>query len=179
MSRAQPTVLFSGRFLDLVQADGVEYVRNRVARGVVLIIPVTAAGELVLIENHRVPLQSQVIEFPAGLVGDEEGSREESFEAAARRELLEETGYVADTVSFLLRGPSSPGSSAEIVDFYLAPKVRKVASGGGVGAERLRVHAIDLGQVEQWLAAKTGAGAWVDPRVHLGLHYARRQWKAQ
>ncbi len=177
MSEPKPTILFSGRFLDLVQVDGVEYVRNRVARGVVLIVPITTAGEIVLIENYRVPLRAQVVEFPAGLVGDEDGSREESFETAARRELLEETGYLADALTFLLKGPSSPGSSTEVVDFYLAANVKRVAAGGGVGTERVRVHPVALDQIETWLSEKTRQGVLVDPRVHLGLHLARSRWK--
>jgi NAD+ synthase (glutamine-hydrolysing) len=46
----------------------------------------------------------RVIEMPAGLVGDEPGQEEESFESAARRELLEETGYEAASLEPLFAG---------------------------------------------------------------------------
>ena len=100
-----------------------------------------------------------------------------TIEAAARRELLEESGYEADELEFLLRGPASPGSSTEVVWFYLARSVRKVHDGGGVEHERIRVHPVKLDEADAWLAAKTGSGVLVDPRVYLGVHYARQRWE--
>jgi ADP-ribose pyrophosphatase len=124
-----------------------------------------------------VPLKGAVIEYPAGLVGDEDDSTHESFEAAARRELLEESGYEAGELEFLLRGPSSPGSSTELVYFYLARDARKVHDGGGVGHERIRVRRVKLDEAEAWLKTKTSSGVLVDPRVYLGIHYARERYK--
>ena len=54
----------------------------------VLVVPVTAAGSLVMVRQYRHNLKRHVLEFPAGLVDDGEG-----VETAALRELLEETGY--------------------------------------------------------------------------------------
>jgi ADP-ribose diphosphatase len=54
----------------------------------VLVVPVTAAGNLVMVRQYRHNLKRHVLEFPAGIV--ENG---ESIEEAALRELLEETGY--------------------------------------------------------------------------------------
>ena len=88
------SIAFSGRYLDVIWEDGGEYTHNRRCRGVVLVIPVTQAGEIVVIEQFRVPLKGPVIEYPAGLVGDEQDA-DERFETAARRELLEESGYEA------------------------------------------------------------------------------------
>lgn len=53
-----------------------------------IIFPVTEDGEVVLVRQYRPPLKRLELGLPAGLV--EEG---EEHEAAARRELLEETGY--------------------------------------------------------------------------------------
>lgn len=179
MPDSKPTVAFQGRYLDVIWAGGAEYTHNRRSRGVVLVVPLTDAGEVVFLEQHRVALKGPVIEYPAGLVGDEEHLTEESFEAAARRELLEESGYEAGALEYLLRGPSSPGSSTEVVAFYLAPGARKVHDGGGVGHERIRVHGVKLDDVDAWLDAKTQAGVLVDPRVYLGVHYAKARWRGQ
>jgi ADP-ribose pyrophosphatase len=54
----------------------------------VMIVPVTADGQLVLVRQYRHNLRAHVLEFPAGTVSDGEQP-----EAAALRELEEETGY--------------------------------------------------------------------------------------
>ena len=178
MSDPASSIVFTGRYLDVVWETGAEYTHNRRARGVVLVIPVTRAGEIVFIEQFRVPLKGPVIEYPAGLVGDEQDA-DENFETAARRELLEESGYEADALEFLLRGPSSPGSSTEVVNFYLARGARKVHGGGGVAHERIGVHCVPLGDATAWLERKARDGVLVDPRVHLGVYLARERWKGE
>jgi ADP-ribose pyrophosphatase len=54
----------------------------------VMIIPVTAEGSLVLVRQYRHNLKAHVLEFPAGTMSDGEEPQ-----AAAVRELEEETGY--------------------------------------------------------------------------------------
>src|SRR5215204_7661726 len=154
---AEAHIAFHGRYLDVIWEERGEYVNNRRARGVVLIIPVTAAREIVFIEQWRMPMKANVIEYPAGLVGDEHDANE-SFETAARRELLEESGYEASELEHVLRGPASPGSSTEVVDFYLARNARRVREGGGVDYERIVVHAVKLDDAHAWLNSKADSG---------------------
>ncbi len=168
-----PNIAFRGRYLDVVWEERGEYTHNRRARGVVLIIPITTAGEIVFIEQHRIALKANVIEYPAGLVGDDDPN--ESFDVAARRELLEESGYEADRLEWLLRGPASPGSSTEVVDFYLARNARKVSDRAGVAHERIRVHAVTLDDAHAWLKSRADSGVLIDPRVNLGVYLARER----
>src|SRR3954471_8422847 len=56
-----PHIAFRGRYLDVIWEDGAEYTHNRRSRGVILVIPVTDAGETVFIEQYRVPLKGPVI----------------------------------------------------------------------------------------------------------------------
>ena len=65
----------------------------------------------ILVEQYRVPLGARCLELPAGLVGDEEEGEE--VEAAAIRELEEETGYRAARMVDLGRFHASPGMSSE------------------------------------------------------------------
>ena len=99
-------VLAEGRFLRLVQQQGWEWVERVNARSAAVIVPLTIDGDLLFVEQYRVPLGAAVIEFPAGLVGDTAGSEGEETAVAARGELLEETGYEAAAMQFLAEGPT-------------------------------------------------------------------------
>ena len=82
---------YAGRYLSLLERDGWEFASRSNASGVVVLVPVTGQGEIVLVEQFRKPVGKNVVELPAGLVGDHEDP-DESVLSAARRELEEETG---------------------------------------------------------------------------------------
>jgi ADP-ribose pyrophosphatase len=165
-------VLGQGRFLRLVRRDGWEQVERIGVREIVVIVAVTPAGELLLVEQHRPPVGGSVLELPAGLVGDEDRHRDEPLEEAARRELREETGWEAARFERLSAGPPSAGLSTEVVTLLRAHELRRRGEGGGVEGERIRVHAVPLGEVAGWLAAREAAGVLVDPKVWAGLWFA-------
>ncbi|MEN6406908.1 MAG: NUDIX hydrolase [Thermoguttaceae bacterium] len=167
--------LAEGRFVRLVAANGWEWVERVNASGAVVLVAVTENAELLLVEQFRIPLGRRVIELPAGLVGDASGREREDPAEAARRELLEETGYQADSLEFLLDGPSSAGLAAEVYALFLARNVRRAASGGGDGSEDIQVHRVPLGEVEAWLDVKRQSGVMVDPKVYAGLYFAERR----
>ena len=62
------------------------------------VVPVTAEGRVVLIRQYRHGIRDVTIEMPGGMIDPGE-----SPEAAARRELQEETGYTAESLRFLAR----------------------------------------------------------------------------
>ena len=93
--------LAEGRWLRLVDDAGWEHVERVNGHGVVVILAVTEEGELLLVEQYRPAVKSRVIEVPAGLTGDVAGREDEDADAAARRELLEETGYEAQEMEAL------------------------------------------------------------------------------
>ena len=141
------------------------------ARGAAFIAARTDADELLLVEQYRVPLGAPCIELPAGIVGDEEAHAEEDFEAAARRELEEETGYRAGRMQHILTGPTAPGMSSELLHFYVATRLVRVHDGGGVEGENITVHRIPIADIQPWLMAQMAAGKRVDPRVFVGLWF--------
>ena len=77
----------------------------------------TKNDELVLVSQYRIPVDSEVLELPADLVGDDDSN--ESIEVAARRELYEETGYSLGSFEEVLTYPISPGLTNEMITFVL------------------------------------------------------------
>jgi ADP-ribose pyrophosphatase len=123
------------------------------------------------VEQFRAPMDARVIELPAGLA-DVIDDRDEPLEEAARRELLEETGYQARQLVRLFHGPASPGLTSEDMTFFLAGDVQRVGPGGGDGHESIRVHAVPLPDVERWLQQRSTEGYLVDVKIYAGLYAA-------
>jgi ADP-ribose pyrophosphatase len=165
------TIHFSGRFLGLKERDSWEYAFRTNASGVVVLVPITDAGELVLVEQYRTPVESRVLELPAGLVGDT-GNPHEDFETAARRELIEETGYHAASLEELLTSPSTPGMSDEMITIFYASGLERVGPGGGDSNEDITVHLVPLKDAPRWLEAHRTEGIMLDPKIFAGLYWA-------
>ncbi|HEX2474924.1 MAG TPA: NUDIX hydrolase, partial [Lacipirellulaceae bacterium] len=102
-------------------------------------------------EQHRPPVGRRVVELPAGLAGDIAGAEDEALLEAAKRELLEETGYVAAQWAELGSGYTSPGLTDESVALFLAQRLTKQSAGGGDGSEQITIHEIALDDVIGWL----------------------------
>lgn len=173
MTQQEATTLAHGRFLKLVRQGTWEYVERVNARGAAVIVAVTDDGKLVLIEQPRPALGGPVIELPAGLVGDEEGMEEEEIEAAAGRELVEETGFEASKLELVAEGPTSPGLTSERVALVLATGLKRVGAGGGTASEDITVFEVPLDEVEAFLREQTGRGRAIDVKVYAGLYFAR------
>jgi ADP-ribose pyrophosphatase len=151
----------------VLDRDGWEYVERKKGKEAVAVIAETDAGELILTEQFRKPVNARVIDFPAGLVGDTEGSSDSA--ETAKRELEEETGYSCDSVELLAKGPSSAGITSELVSIYRARGVRKTGEGGGVGGESITVHAVARNGLKKWLYDKEQKGVLIDLKVGLYL----------
>jgi len=168
----KPRVLAEGRFLTFLDESGWEYVTRPGVTGIVVIVAVTDAGRLVLVEQYRPAVHQRVIELPAGLVGDADGRRAESMRDAAARELEEETGYRAGEMVALFEGPVAVGVSDEVVSFFHARALARVGPGGGDDTEDITVHEVPLAELASFLAAKQREGLAVDPKIHAGLYLA-------
>jgi len=165
------TTLHSGEFLALVREGHWEYVERVKATGAAIIVAVTEEAKVLLVEQYRIPCHARTIEMPAGLIGDETGTSDEPHAEAARRELLEETGYEAGHMEVLTSGPASGGLAGEIVTLYRATHLHRVSAGGGVEHEDITVHEVPLAEVDTWLAARAKAGVLVDPKIYAGLYF--------
>jgi ADP-ribose pyrophosphatase len=162
------TVLYEGEWLRLVRRGTWESCERTHGQGMaVIVIAMTPADEVLFVEQYRVPLGARTIEMPAGLVGDDHDA--DTLEAAARRELVEETGWEPATVDVLLVGPTSAGMSNERIAFVRARNLRKVGQGGGVGSEQITVHAVPRAQAPAWLMGKQAEGYELDLKLWAGL----------
>lgn len=166
----EDTIHYRGRYLSLLERDGWEFTSRSNATGVVVLIPVSDAGEIILVEQFRTPVGHSVIELPAGLVGDH-GESEESIIEAARRELEEETGYAAGEMKLLMECPSSAGLTDEVISFVTARCLKKVGPGGGDESESIIVHTVALDGVDEWLRQQQTDGKLLDPKIYTALYW--------
>ncbi len=102
---------------------GVEFVRDIVHFGQAVAALPILDDEVLLIKQFRAPVNSWVLELPAGKV--EAG---EALEDAVRRELAEEIGYVPRKVSKMMSVYMAPGYSDEVLHIYLATDLEYVGT---------------------------------------------------
>lgn len=167
MTRDTPDELYAGRFLRVLRRGRWEYVSRADATGVVAVVAMHDDGRVVLVEQRRAPVDATVMELPAGLVGDT--SDEETMIEAARRELLEETGYAARAWRRLGTAATSPGLTDEAITFFLATGLSKDGLGGGVEGEAIRVHEVGLSELPGWLDYTNECNVRMDMKTLAGL----------
>jgi ADP-ribose pyrophosphatase len=159
-------VVWQGRFLAAKKRGKWEYVsRTRnISAAVILAIH---EGQVILVEQYRVPIGAYCLELPAGLIGDDEEG--EAVELAAIRELEEEAGYRAERMVDLGRYYSSSGMSAEGFTLLRAEGLTRVSEGGGVAGEDIVVHHVPVAEIAGFAAAKRAEGCAMDAKLLLLL----------
>lgn len=136
--------------------------------GIVVMVAVTPDHNVVLARQFRPPMGRDVLELPAGLV--EPG---ESMDVAAKRELIEETGWSAGKIEFLAEGPISTGASTEALRAYLCTDLVQVGKNGGDDNELIEVIEVPIGKVQGFLRAAQLNGTLVDLKVFGLVELAR------
>jgi ADP-ribose diphosphatase len=171
--KAARRVLGKGQYLQLVRKGKWEIAERINARGAVAIIAISDQQEYVLTDQYREAVGRHVIDLPAGLSGDVAGQEDEPAEVAARRELQEETGFLARKLRHIGDFSLSPGLTSEICSYFLAKGVTRVSSGGGVDHEKIEVLTPKLRSIKKWLTQQIAAGKLIDTKVYAGLHFIR------
>jgi 8-oxo-dGTP pyrophosphatase MutT (NUDIX family) len=168
-------ILGQGRFLNLqlirwVDRHGNERVWEVAERmggtsAVMILAWLVPSDRLVLVKQYRPPAKAEVIEFPAGLV-----DAGESPEAAALRELYEETGFRGEVKSILKPAFNTPGMASEAAHPVLIeidetrPENAKPIAAPAEG-EDIQVILVDRERVGSFVIEQMEKGVSFDSKV--------------
>ncbi|MBL8657197.1 MAG: NUDIX hydrolase [Altererythrobacter sp.] len=159
-------IVWQGRFITAKRRGRWEYVaRSRNIRAAVILA--TIEGDVLLVEQYRVPLGKRCLELPAGLIGDDAEGEDDLV--AAGRELEEETGYRAGRLEDLGTFYSSPGMVSESFTLVRASELERTGPGGGTEGENITAHRVPLGKLSAFAAARRAEGCGIDVRVLMLL----------
>ncbi len=166
----EPTVasrqVFRGRVV-AVRVDDVRLPSGRIATrevvehpGAAAILALTDDGHVVMVRQYRKAAESALLEIPAGTL--EAG---EAPIACAHRELGEEAGLKAATMTPLVTYYPSPGILTEAITIFLARGLTPQAGNLDAGEEGLRVEKIPLARVPSLIES----GHICDSKSLIGL----------
>jgi len=133
--------------------------------GGAVVVPITPDGKIVMVTQHRFPMNKVLLELPAGKLNKDE----EPFICAVR-ELEEETGYKSDNVKELGSIYTTPGYSSEKLWIYLAKDLKPGSSNREEGEYGMEVFEFTLNEIEN----KIYNGEVVDSKTICGIYLAKR-----
>ena len=108
----------------------------------VLVFAMTKMQEVVLIRQYRHGLQKSILELPGGSVDKDESPLE-----AARRELLEETGYTSNTFIEVGYGSPNPAIYTSMIYYFLALNVEQIGKQSNYDTENMEPLLMPLDEV--------------------------------
>ena len=168
-------VAFAGRIWNVLR-ETVDYPTGEITRefvahpGAVAVVAVDDAHRVLMISQYRHPVREVLWEIPAGLCDVAGEPRIET----ARRELLEETGYIAETVEPLIEFYTTPGGNDEKISIFLASGLKFVGHDLELEGEEsdMTVHWVELNEaVQSILASKVKS-----PAAQVGLMALALKW---
>ena len=165
-AQAPEQVEWTGQWVVAKRRGRWEYAsRAREIRAAVILA--VDAGDVLLVEQYRVPIARYCLEMPAGLIGD--GGEDESAIDSGRRELEEETGYQAAQWEDLGEFWSSPGMITESFTLLKATGLTRVGDGGGTDHEDIVVHRVPIARMAEVIAEHRARGHAVDAKLLMLL----------
>lgn len=113
------------------------------------VVALDALNQVILIEQFRHGSEEIVLEIPGGMV--DEG---EAPEAAARRELLEETGFAADEFVYLGKSRPNPAIQNNWIYFFAALNCRKIQETAFDEHESVTTKLVSLDEIPQLIESE-------------------------
>ncbi len=150
---------FSGMIWN-VRRDAFDFGEQKLTRefvehpGAVAVVAINERNQVLMIRQYRHPVGEFLWEIPAGLL-DVAG---ESHELAARRELHEETGYLAQSLEPLIDFFTTPGGSSEKISVFLARNPV-------LSEERPEVHGEEVDMLVEWVDFEKAVAAVLSSRI--------------
>jgi ADP-ribose pyrophosphatase len=132
--------------------------------GGAVVVPVTKSGKIVMVTQHRYPVEKILLELPAGKLGKNENPIH-----CAVRELEEETGYKSENIKELGSIYTTPGYSDEKLWIYLAKDLKLGNHNREEGEYGMEVFEYSLDEIEK----KIYYGEIVDGKTICGIFLAR------
>lgn len=109
-------------------------------------VAITEDNQVIFVKQYRHGASQIMVELPAGVVEENEDP-----EIAARRELLEETGYAFDDISYVCELYANPATSGNLTYTYLLTGGRKVQEQELDPSEDIDVVLMDLEDAKLFL----------------------------
>ena len=166
-------VMYDGNFItvckdNVLLPDGSTSTREYITHpGAVAVLALLDNGKLVMERQYRYPLHREFIELPAGKIDDQEHILD-----CAKRELLEETGYVAREWIHLTTAWPCIGYADERMEYFLARGLthqgRKLDDG-----EFLEVFELSLPEAIEWIRL----GKINESKTMVGLFWLEKYLK--
>jgi len=129
------------------------------------VVAITADNQFILVNQYRHGTNSVVLEIPGGVIDDGESPLE-----AAKRELLEETGYHFDSFEKICELFPNPATSNNITSSYLAKGGVKVQEQELDSQEEIQVILASPEEVKQLLFANKFGQSLHSSALFYGLH---------
>lgn len=162
-------ILYKGKVFDLkvdeisYNASGNNGIREiAVHPGGAVVIPVKDDGKLILVKQFRYPIQSWLIEFPAGKLDENEDPL-----ICATRELEEETGYKAAKIEKLGEILTAPGYCTELLHIYKATGLVIGNHNREEGELGMEILEMTIEEVEEFIRM----GTINDAKTIAGIYY--------
>lgn len=133
-----------------------------------VIVPITNEGKVVLVTQYRHPLKKYLLELPAGKLE----KNEEPLECA-KRELSEETGYVANNIIKVGQISTSPGFCTEILHIFLARNLTKKGHKREEGEYGMNSMELTFNEINN----KIASGEIYDAKTICGIYMAQNNFK--
>ena len=159
--------ILEGKYLPVYETEYIDKSGNRRTwrwaggESAVMIFPITPDQEVVLIRNFRIPLRQYVIELPAGI----KDKPDESDAETAERELLEETGYRADTlISITSPWPPLQSHSATLCTTFAATDLVKERDISGDSSEDISLIKVPFFSLPEFYCSLPPSQI-IDPRI--------------